>query len=105
MFAILLTFIVADVWAVDATLTWDAPTSYVNGDVLPPDHITGYYVAADSGENTIAQGTTATFTVQPGWRCFIVQTIATNELRSNVAYICNDIPGDGPPERPVFVCP
>ena len=103
--AIVITAIVADAEAVEATLTWTAPTTYTNGEPLPPEHIAGYHAVSDTGDEHIVTGLSATFTVDPGVRCFIVRTNATNGLSSNYAFLCKDIPGDGPPGEPVYVCP
>jgi len=91
--------------AVEAILEWNPPTAYTNGEPLPPEQIAGYYAVVDTGEDMIVTETTATFTVDPGTHCFIVQTKATNGLSSVFANLCKDIPGDGPPGQPVFVCP
>ena len=98
-------------YAVEVVVQWDAPTTYVNGDPLPPEHIVSYSilpiswgsVSGSAGPQTVT-GTTATFSVNPGLQCWIVSTLATNGLESNYAWLCANIPGDGPPGQPVFVC-
>ena len=90
--------------AVEATLTWTAPTHYTNGEPLPPSHIAGYRVATHT-QLQVVTGLSATFNVDPGYHCFIAQTIATNGLESVVAMVCKYIPGGGPPDEPIFVCP
>lgn len=93
-------------YAVEVVVQWDAPTTYVNGDPLPPEQIVSYTVANNhSPVQQIVTGTTATYSLDPGRQCFLVSTLATNGLESNYAFMCTDIPGDGPPGQPVFVCP
>lgn len=91
--------------AVEAIVTWNAPTQYTNGEPLPPEHIVSYEVVHDSGVVQVVTGLTASFEVDPGMNCFIVRTLATNNLYSIYALVCKDIPGDGPPGEPVLVCP
>ena len=91
-------------YAVEVVVQWDAPTTYVNGDPLPASQIVSYSVISTLGVKQIVTGTTATFSVNPGNECWVVSTLATNGLQSSYAFLCADIPGDGPPGQPVFVC-
>ena len=95
-------------YAVEVVVQWDAPTTYVNGDPLPPQNIVSYSVLTAltprfQEQNVTA--TTATFIVEPGFNCFVVSVLATNGLSSAYAALCTNISGDGPPGVPVFVCP
>ena len=95
-------------YAVEVVVQWDAPTTYVNGDPLPPQNIVSYSVlsALTPGyAEQIVTTTTATFVVDPGLNCFVVSVLATNGLSSEYANVCTNISGDGPPGVPVFVCP
>jgi len=92
-------------YAVEVVVQWDAPTTYVNGDPLPPEHIVSYSIFGGLDGPQTVTGTTATFSVNPGLQCWFVNTLATNGLESSYTWLCVNIPGDGPPGVPVFVCP
>ena len=96
--------------AVLATVTWSPPTNYTNGEPLPLDHIESYTAYASGlGEFFITTDTTITIDTIPGYQCFAVQVTTTNGLSSvwyvGTSWVCQDIPGDGPPSEPVLVCP
>jgi len=90
--------------AVEAVVTWDAPTQYVNGDPLPPDQIESYSIGHGEDWQTVTS-TTATYQVNPGYNCWIISTLATNGLSSIFASMCADVPSNSPPETPVYICP
>ena len=103
LFALLVT--VATAKAVESTITWDAPTHYVNGDEIQPDGLSGYLLYVDGAFVGVTNGLSFVVDVQPGLRCFGVKALASNLLYSDIAEVCQDMPSNSPPNQPVFVCP